>query len=192
MSAWDIGLVRALNVWASASFWSGAVAVTAAESIVWIMGAILALATFWSLRRGRRIDGLRLAARALFAVAAGLTANWLFSLIWFRPRPFVAHGDLLNLVAISSGSKSFPSDHATAAFAMAFVAVSRWRLFAVLLPLAVIAACGRLAVGVHYPTDILAGAVAGGCWAYVASVVDRSPSVRRFWATAAKSLSLKV
>ena len=57
---------------------------------------------------------------------------------------------------------SFPSDHATAAFAIATAIWLRWRAAgAVALVLAAVLAVGRVAVGVHYPGDVVAGAALG-------------------------------
>lgn len=61
------------------------------------------------------------------------------------------------------GDWSFPSNHATLAAALAVgLAVRRPRLAAVTLPLAVAAALLRVLVGVHYPHDVIAGALLGG------------------------------
>ena len=57
---------------------------------------------------------------------------------------------------------SFPSGHATAAFALAgvlvfFVPRSRW----IVLPIAALCAFSRIAAGAHFYSDVLAGAVLG-------------------------------
>src|SRR6185436_6617170 len=65
---------------------------------------------------------------------------------------FVAH-------AADSG---FPSDHATAAFAIAVAIMLRDRRWgAVALVFATVLAVGRVAMGVHYPSDVLGGAALG-------------------------------
>jgi len=192
MYAWDIGTVRALNSWAGSSLLNGTLAVAAAEAVIWIMGAILAMAAFLQMRRSRHMTDVRLAVRAIFAFGAGMLANHLFSLFLFRPRPFVSFPDVINLIAKSPASKSFPSDHATAAFALAFVTASQPGLFAVLLVLAVIVSLGRVAVGVHFPTDVLTGAAVGYLWATAAKALDRSRFMKRFWAAAAKAIGLKL
>ncbi len=96
-----------------------------------------------------------------FAGGAAWCVNNLFSLFYFRPRPFVT---LLTqpLVDADALSKSFPSDHAGVSFAIAF-ALMRFnpRYTWLGLTLAALIAFGRVAAGVHYPTDIIAGAVVG-------------------------------
>lgn len=59
--------------------------------------------------------------------------------------------------------QSFPSGHATTAFAMAMVVgfLAPRYLFVLALVVAALVAVSRVAVGLHYPSDVLAGAVAG-------------------------------
>jgi len=80
--------------------------------------------------------------------------------VYAEPRPFTSHHDIQPLVSHAAG-QSFPSDHATAAFAIGFAAlvfVSRlWG--GVLLGLAVVIGFARVYVGVHYPGDILGSLV---------------------------------
>ncbi len=69
-----------------------------------------------------------------------------------------------------SGGWSFPSDHATLAAGPAVGLAVLWpRLAAITLPLAGAVALLRVLVGVHYPHDVLAGALLGG--AVVAAVL---------------------
>lgn len=98
----------------------------------------------------------------LSAAGLGLLISQLITHLWQRPRPFVAHpGDTFLLVA-PSHEPSFPSDHAVAAFAIAFtvVFVGR-RLGALFLAAATIVAVSRVFVGLHYPGDIVGGALVG-------------------------------
>ncbi|MBA2460525.1 MAG: phosphatase PAP2 family protein [Actinobacteria bacterium] len=78
-----------------------------------------------------------------------------------RDRPPVADPDPEPLVGLPA-TNSFPSGHATVSFACATVLALtvprlRWALFA----LAGSIAFSRVYVGVHYPLDVLAGAVLG-------------------------------
>lgn len=68
----------------------------------------------------------------------------------------------MHLLAARTADPSFPSDHAAAAFAIAVAvfAFSR-RAGGALLAVAVLIAVSRVALGVHYPVDVLAGAAVG-------------------------------
>ena len=85
-----------------------------------------------------------------------------------RARPFVADPHGVHLFASHAADPGFPSDHATAAFAIAVAIVLRkqaWGIFA--LVAATVLSIGRVALGVHYPSDVLAGAVLGSAAALV-------------------------
>jgi undecaprenyl-diphosphatase len=99
---------------------------------------------------------------ALTAAVIALLANQALAHLWERPRPFAAHADAVHLLASRTADPSFPSDHAAAAFAIAVavLAFSR-RAGGALLAVAVLIAVSRVALGVHYPADVLAGAAVG-------------------------------
>ena len=68
----------------------------------------------------------------------------------------------MHLFVAPTHDASFPSDHATAGFAIAVSIVLRSRRIGCLaLAMALIMSVGRVAVGVHYPSDVLAGALLG-------------------------------
>lgn len=78
-----------------------------------------------------------------------------------RARPFVAD-PLVNVFVHHGPDRSFPSDSATAAFAIATaLLIYKPRLGWVALALAAAWGVGRVAVGMHYPTDIFAGILLG-------------------------------
>ncbi|HTN24328.1 MAG TPA: phosphatase PAP2 family protein, partial [Solirubrobacteraceae bacterium] len=82
----------------------------------------------------------------------------------------------VHLFARHVADASFPSDHATAAFAIATAVLLRnRRVGAVVLAFAAVLAAGRVAIGVHYPSDVLAGAALGTG----ASLALYAPAARR-------------
>jgi undecaprenyl-diphosphatase len=99
-------------------------------------------------------------AAVLSAGLALLVAHFLASAI-NRARPFVAHPHI-HLFLAHAPDPGFPSDHATGAFAIGFALVLRDRLTGIVaLVLALLLSFGRVALGVHYPSDVLAGAALG-------------------------------
>ena len=102
------------------------------------------------------------------AAGLGLLISQVITEFWQRPRPFVAHPhDTIPLVERSS-EPSFPSDHAVAAFAIAFsVAFIGKRMGAAFLAAATLIALSRVVAGLHYPSDVLGGAAIGLVSAFV-------------------------
>lgn len=99
--------------------------------------------------------------KASVSGAIAFVINYLIGLIYFRPRPFVLN-EVTKLIDKSPLEKSFPSGHATVAFAMAFsLYFYNKKLGVILLILALIVGLGRIYVGVHYPLDILGGILIG-------------------------------
>ena len=145
----------------------------------------------------------RLATTSAFAAAGlALLISQVISHLWERPRPYVANPDGVILVTAANPDPSFPSDHATAAFAIAFAILffSR-RAGIVFLVAATAIALSRVFAGVHYPSDILGGAVVGlGSAAIVILLLQRpvawftarlsrltDPLVRPLWTRLARA-----
>jgi len=111
----------------------------------------------WESRNARHgVIAAGLAAALALLIAHGIT------MVWDRPRPYLAHPHEVHLFIAPSNDASFPSDHATAAFAIAVSILLRSRRVGLLaLAMAIVLAVARVAVGVHYPGDVLGGAVLG-------------------------------
>ncbi len=106
-------------------------------------------------------------------VALGITECIRF--FFPRPRPFLALSNVHTL--FTDMAASFPSAHSTFFFAMSaavYLYNKKWGIgFFIAIILITI---GRVAAGVHYPSDILGGAVLGVAVAYLAF-----HAARRFW-----------
>lgn len=162
----DLFYFHYLNNWAGVFPWWDAFGKFFASGLIWVMLILLiVLFAFRATRQEQRHEF----ATILVAVSAGLFAyvtNYLVSLVYFRPRPFVDLVGVHLLITKEATEKSFPSDHAALAFALAvavFLAHRRWGI--VFLVLATLVAIGRVFVGVHYPSDVIVGAVVGSVWA---------------------------
>jgi undecaprenyl-diphosphatase len=107
----------------------------------------------------------RAAVSAAASCGLALLLGQVISHLVDRPRPFVSHPDSVHLFSSHAADPSFPSDHATAAFAIAMAIWLRDRRYgAVALVLAAVLSLGRVALGLHYPMDVVGGAALGiGC-----------------------------
>lgn len=97
---------------------------------------------------------------ALAAILARGIGVELIRFLYYRPRPaLVLAIDPLIATPVAS---SFPSGHATMFFALAAAMffLNRW-LGIWFLAAAVLVGLGRIFVGVHWPSDIIAGALLG-------------------------------
>ena len=106
------------------------------------------------------------------AAGLGLAMSQVITHFWQRPRPFVAHPHDTILLVARSNEPSFPSDHAVAAFAIAFaVAFVGRRMGAFFLAGATLISVMRVIAGVHYPGDVLGGVAIGFLAAFLVMAV---------------------
>lgn len=127
---------------------------------------LLGLVLMFIPRRRYRVAGLVLFAAFLL----GREITDILKEMVARPRPFPS----LDWVCLGAqqGGFSFPSGHTTAAFLMAYVMAwsfkeYKWYIYG----LATLVGVSRLYLGVHYPSDVLVGALVGlGAAAFVVSV----------------------
>ena len=100
-----------------------------------------------------------------YLAAEGLST--LLKGVFDRPRPSVVDPAVHPLVAVPHNG-SMPSTHAASAFAAALaVGFVHPRLRWPLVVLAALIACSRVWLGVHYPTDVIAGAALGSAIAFM-------------------------
>jgi len=90
-----------------------------------------------------------------------------------RPRPFVTYPDIQKCA--EGGSPSFPSGHTSNAFAMATavsLAYPEWYIIAPAYLWAGTVGYSRMDLGLHYPSDVLFGAILGAGSAYLCHVIN--------------------
>jgi undecaprenyl-diphosphatase len=135
----------------------------------------------WAGRRSERRSG---AVLATASAALALLLNQPITQLVDRTRPYLAHPAHAHLLISRSHDASFPSDHATGAFALAFgIWLYDRTIGTVLLVLAAILSFSRVYIGTHYPGDVVAGALIGMA---VATALYLPPPTRRLIETLAR------
>ena len=125
---------------------------------------------------------------ALCAMLIGLVVvNFTIKPLIARERPWLVIEGFVNLVE-EKDPNSFPSGHTNAAFAFALAlcmtAPKRWMKIAAVCA-GLVMGLSRLYVGVHFPSDVLVGAVIGslcgllGAWAAKAAWERLEPRFRK-------------
>lgn len=136
-----------------------------------VMGAVIAL-MFLKLRREAILFGA--------TVFLGWMLNNLMKWLIGRPRPeIVPH-------LTEAGGNSFPSGHSFGsamiyiAMALAFASLSnrhsvRYTMIGAAMVMSAMIAWSRVMLGVHYPSDVVAGWLGGAAWAFTAAAVLYRP-----------------
>jgi undecaprenyl-diphosphatase len=158
----DIRLFRALHE----ALGGGLLASMAVLTVIGGGWGALSIVPFFASPRTRRFA-------LAFATTIGSNALFVFAMkaIVARPRPWVVLPDIHPLIFAGPTDFSFPSGHSAGAFCYAtFVSVVLLKtrrgalpfvVSGLLLLLAIGVALSRVALGVHFPGDITAGAVIG-------------------------------
>jgi len=142
----------------------------------WAIFALVAVAAaLWFVARpGTSFRPKMAALSATISAALGLLVNMLLGHLWYHDRPFVDHPKQTVLLVRHGVDNSFPSDHATVAFAVAFAVLFFYRRVGVLLvAVAIGVGVSRVLVGVHYPVDVGASVLVGLGSAAVTTTVGR-------------------
>ncbi len=109
---------------------------------------------------------------AAIAVNEAITVGMKYSIN--RDRPFVSYPDITK--KSGAGSPSFPSGHTSSAFATATslsLVYKKWYVTVPAYTWAGTVGYSRMHLGVHYPSDVLAGAIIGSGCAWLTYAVNK-------------------
>jgi undecaprenyl-diphosphatase len=150
----DVSILRALYSGSWPAAWLDVAIVVSFLGSGWMM---LGLVPGLAVRRSRAVA---IAAIVTLTLTSGAVS--LLKALTSRVRPCNAMTWCHTLPIDVPVDPSFPSGHAAGSFAFAvFVSLLERRAAIFLLPLASLIALSRVALGVHYPTDVLAGSLLG-------------------------------
>ena len=110
-------------------------------------------------------NGPQITAQMAATGLAGLVIYKQLKVRLVRERPYISHARIL-LGSAPLDRYSFPSGHTLYAVTFSIIAVAHLPgLAVVLVPLTLLIATSRVVLGLHYPTDVMAGAAIGAALA---------------------------
>jgi undecaprenyl-diphosphatase len=170
----DLAILRTIHSWSSPLFDQIFLFFTTIGNVEYVLVAA-AIILAYLLYKKQRLNALIL----LFGVGGAAASNVILKLIFHRDRPAFWHS------LVTETGYSFPSGHAMMSSALALCLVvllwnTKWRLTAIVLGGIVVAMVGisRLYMGVHYPTDIIAGWSVSLAWVLVVAIIAKGWSRR--------------
>jgi len=159
----DLYLFNLLNQFAGKWPWLDYFGIFCADYLGYVLLFVLAVFLAVNFKKHWKMvaEALVTAVFAKFALAE------IIRIIWFRTRPFVVE-NFVPLIIQSSDEASFPSGHATFYFALStIVYFYNKKLGIIFFAACFFIAVARVFVGVHWPSDVLAGAILGILTGYI-------------------------
>lgn len=167
----DINTLRSINLDRNKDLDGTFKIVTNSYAIVSV-GVPLAIYTVGLVNNDRELK-----QKALFvgeSVAASVFITIALKEIIKRDRPFIAYPEIEKLT--SAGGYSMPSGHTSIAFATATslsMAYPKWYIIAPSFAWASAVGYSRMHLGVHYPTDVMVGALVGSGSAFLTFKINQ-------------------
>lgn len=175
MPATDVLIFRAVNGLAGRWLVLDAFGMYCASVLIVLIVIIAAIPVLRAVGHSHYFEALAL-SRPFVAASLAWLLNQGIGLLAARVRPYLALQGTRLMINAPWTAKSFPSDHAAMAFALAAALGFRSRTLGYwCLAMAALVAAGRVFVGVHYPSDVAAGAVIGVACARILAYRPRSP-----------------
>jgi undecaprenyl-diphosphatase len=161
LAALDYELVLRANLLVTSHSWLRTLTYVCAELLIFLYPLVLYL--MWELPEvGSRRPLRKAVMMSVMASVIAFAIKSAITVIWVRPRPFISHPGLAYF-NLGLDPPSFPSGHAMVSFAIATSLLwSGYRKPGVfLLALAAVISAARVFAGVHYPSDVIGGALIG-------------------------------
>jgi undecaprenyl-diphosphatase len=170
----DIYLFKLINGLANSSKFLDFVGIFFAEYFQYFLGLILVVLLFWPKK-----DVIKNRIMVMSAVISVVLSRLIFTEIirffYHRARPYVILETAKKLIAENQNYASFPSGHAAFFFALAMgIYLYNKKLGIWYFVGAVLMGLARIFVGVHWPSDILGGALVGIISGVIVSRIIRS------------------
>ncbi|MEJ5266217.1 MAG: phosphatase PAP2 family protein [Bacteroidales bacterium] len=156
---WDINLLRQTNIKRNINLDKSLILTTHTAAPLSISTPIILFTTGFLLKDNSIIG------KSIYTGEALIISNILSTSMKFlinRERPFIKYPELQKLTNVNS--PSFPSGHTSTAFVLATslsLAFPKWYIIVPSFLWAGLVAYSRLHLGVHYPSDVIAGIVVG-------------------------------
>ena len=166
---WDINTVKKVNQWEIHNLSRG----LSHSGIILPIGVPTAMGIYALVKKDQPL--LKDAVYIGTSVIEALGITYAFKYTFDRQRPFEKYPDRIHPIE-KEDSPSFPSGHTAAAFSLATSLSITYPKWYVIAPSAVWA-CGvglaRINQGVHYPSDVLTGALIGTGCAFLNIYINR-------------------
>lgn len=150
-----------------------------AEYFVFILALIMII--LWFVKKNKKNREMLFTAFSAFVL--GEVLNRVAGLLVFHIQPFATLSEVNQLIE-KGIDNSFPSNHATLAFSVLttyFLYNKNYKGLIALL-IAIVVSISRIYVGVHYPIDILVGALIGTFSAYICvKYISEFPIVKKLF-----------
>ena len=167
----DIDLLRKINLERNTALDPAFKLITNSVSPIGL-GAPLVITSIGFIQKDQLLKNKGYYIGATLLTSAVLTTTLKFTID--RDRPFVTYPDIQKLTG--AGSPSFPSGHTSEAFATATslsLAFPKWYFIAPSFIWASASGYSRMHLGVHYPSDVLVGALIGSGLAWLCHELNK-------------------